>query len=197
LLDQRLGDEEAKAHALLLAMACLPTRGWLAPPRPRRHIRFSDLLGDFREEARAIVEDFDGKVVVVPTRPEAHFMCREIGGVFDKIAETVQDFRSTPDLGHDAFLHIHDNGDIDTAMRRGDVIEQCAHGQAFGAAKHGFLGLGEPCQYGTAAFCLGAKQTKIIGVGMAGQLALQLARHNGNRPQWRSELVRRCGRETS
>src|SRR5512135_2371291 len=96
LFDQGLGDEEAESHAFVLLQRAARPDLSLAEREmagPRRDVGLADTLEDVGRKAGSVVGDGDAQLTGVPARLHADLALGEVGGIFDDVAQTVEQFR--------------------------------------------------------------------------------------------------------
>src|SRR6195256_993642 len=189
-LQQGLGDEKAEAQPGRLVRGPYPL-----PPAGDEGL--AQAVHDLGRKARAVVIDGDRHLVAAPFGRDLDALAREIDGVLHQIAEPIHDRRIAR---HHRLLARaggrHDvDGDAEMAMRGDDFLDQ--GGQAHpleGLARTGQLG--ELAQDVAATLHLLAQQPDVLDMRrVVAERLFQLARHQRDGGQRRSEFVRGRGRE--
>ena len=171
-LQQRPRDEHAEPEPGVLARR-------VDRPAPPRQIGLADPLHDIRRKARTIVGNHDFDRVVVPPRIHFDLVAREIDGVFQDVADAIED-RGIAQA--DRFLAAGDRDphldrDAEIAVRGDRLLDQ--RGQLHAVERRaGRRKLGDLGQNVAAALRLLAQGLDVAGrVGVVGQRPFQLARH--------------------
>ena len=190
-LEQRAGDKHPETEAAVLALGFVDAA-------PARQIGLADTLQNVGREARAIVgnDDLDG--LGVPPRIHLHRRPREIDGVFQDVADAMEDCRITradrlacardrnPDLDSDAEIAIRRDRFLDQG-RQWHAVERRA-----GCRQLRNLG-----QNIAAALRLFAQGLDVAGKRAVSRYALlQFARDQKDRRQRRAEFMRGGGRQS-
>src|SRR5712671_269760 len=189
-LEQRAGDEHPETEAAMIALGFVDA--------PARQIRLADTLQYVGRETRAIVgnDDLDG--LGVPPRIHFHRRPREIDGVFQDVADAMEDCRiaradrlagardRNPDLDRDAEIAIRRHRFLDQ-RRQWHAVERRA----------GCRQLRDLGQDIAAPLRLFAQGLDVAGQwAVSGHALLQLARNQKDRRQRRTEFMRGGGRQT-
>ena len=93
-LQQSLGNEEAQTHAMRIAVLAPISAPFHLPRRSRRNIWLAQGVQHQGRYPRSVVGDGDAYLPLRPGGLDLHRLAREIDGVLDQIADSVEDARS-------------------------------------------------------------------------------------------------------